>query len=51
MVSKLSGRLFVWIGRRATKQEKKNAMLFAQDFLQQHSMPDWTPVERVIEVI
>jgi hypothetical protein len=30
-------------------QEKKNAMLFAQDFLAQHSMPDWTPVERVLE--
>lgn len=41
--------LFCWIGKRATKEEKKNAMLFAQDFLVQQDMPDWTPVERVLE--
>jgi hypothetical protein len=45
----LGDQLFVWIGRRATAAEKKNSMLFAQDFLAQHGLPDWTPVERVVE--
>ena len=45
----LGDRIFVWIGRRATKQERKNGMFFAQDFLTQHALPDWTPIERVAE--
>lgn len=39
--------VFVWIGRRATAQEKREAMTKADAYLAEHKRPSWTHVERV----
>eukprot|EP01052_Picozoa_sp_SAG31_P016736 SAG31_NODE_1120_length_9805_cov_8.220173_6_plen_1010_part_00 len=45
----LGDRIFVWVGRRTTAQEKKNSIHFAEWFLNQRGLPHWLPVERVVE--
>lgn len=41
--------LFAWVGRNATKQEKKAAFKNATDFIQQKKYPNWTHVTTVRE--
>jgi hypothetical protein len=41
--------IFVWIGKGATQQEKKNGMKFAQDYLTANKLPDWLPISRILE--
>lgn len=41
--------IFSWIGRRATKAEKEEAMRKAEEFLRTKNYPSWTPISRVIE--
>ncbi|XP_065051473.1 villin-1-like isoform X2 [Rhopilema esculentum] len=41
--------IFVWIGSKADKDEKLNAMKIAVNFLRTNGYPDWTPVTRVTE--
>ncbi|XP_065183499.1 gelsolin, cytoplasmic-like [Sycon ciliatum] len=38
-----------WIGKKATADEKKNAMKIATGFLAEKGYPDWTPVTRTVE--
>lgn len=44
-----NGGIFVWVGRRCTMDERKNAMQYAQAFLEQQGLPPWTQVVRVLE--
>lgn len=48
MDTKTSG-IFSWIGRRATKAEKEEALKKAQEFLRTKNYPSWTTITRVIE--
>lgn len=41
--------IWVWIGKGATDDEKKNGMKIAQEYLTAKERPDWTPVTRVVE--
>ncbi|XP_049954281.1 gelsolin, cytoplasmic isoform X1 [Schistocerca serialis cubense] len=41
--------IYVWIGRRCTKDEKVEAMKRAQSFLTTNNYPVWTKVQRIVE--
>jgi Gelsolin repeat/Villin headpiece domain len=43
------GVVYVWVGKGATKDERKKSMEYGTDFLKQNSLPDWTPIRRVPE--
>lgn len=45
-----TGDVFVWVGRRASAQEKKESMKKADAYLTEHKRPSWTHVERVSQV-
>ncbi|ENN79901.1 hypothetical protein HUJ04_003671 [Dendroctonus ponderosae] len=42
-----NGDVFVWVGRRASAQEKRESMKKADAYLAEHKRPSWTHVERV----
>jgi len=41
--------VFAWIGKKASADEKKNALAFAQDYLQKYKRPIWLPICRILE--
>jgi len=41
--------IYVWVGKKATTEEKKQAMSRAQGFLQTKKYPSWTKVTRIVE--
>jgi gelsolin len=41
--------VYAWIGKKASKDEKKNALGFAQDYLTKFKRPAWLPIVRVLE--
>jgi len=41
--------VFAWIGRKASVQEKKKAMSFAQDYLTKFNRPLFLPIARILE--
>jgi gelsolin len=41
--------IYVWVGKKATEQEKKQAMSRAQGFLQSKKYPVWTKITRIVE--
>lgn len=41
--------VFAWIGKKSSKEEKKNALGFAQDYLTKYKRPSWLPISRVFE--
>jgi gelsolin len=41
--------VFAWIGKKASADEKKKALSFAQDYLLKYSRPVWLPIARVLE--
>ncbi|KAL0275577.1 UNVERIFIED_CONTAM: hypothetical protein PYX00_003389 [Menopon gallinae] len=41
--------IFSWIGRRATKMEKEEALRKGEEFLKTKNYPSWTRITRVIE--
>lgn len=41
--------IYVWVGKKATEQEKKQSMSRATGFLQTKKYPTWTKVARVVE--
>jgi len=43
------GGIFAWVGKGASKDEKKQAMKHATDFIEKRGYPDWTPVTRIVE--
>jgi len=41
--------IFVWVGKGATKEERKESMIHAQNYLTENNKPSWTPITRVPE--
>jgi len=41
--------VFAWIGRKASNDEKKKALSFAQDYLTKYNRPIWLPICRILE--
>lgn len=41
--------IYVWVGKKATEQEKKQSLSRAQGFLQTKKYPSWTKVTRIVE--
>jgi len=41
--------VLVWIGKGASKEEKRNAMQFAQDYLKKYNRPLFLPVTRLVQ--
>eukprot|EP01101_Sappina_pedata_P007814 TRINITY_DN41_c0_g1_i1.p1 TRINITY_DN41_c0_g1~~TRINITY_DN41_c0_g1_i1.p1 ORF type:complete len:364 (+),score=169.67 TRINITY_DN41_c0_g1_i1:38-1093(+) len=42
-------QIIAWVGSKASADEKKNALIFAENYLQKYNLPDHTPVIRQIE--
>jgi hypothetical protein len=40
--------VFVWVGDKATKQEREKSMEHAATYLKQNNRPVWTPITRII---
>jgi len=41
--------VFAWIGKRASPNEKRNALAYAQDYLKNYNRPSYLPICRVLE--
>lgn len=41
--------IFVWVGKGATKEERKESMIHAANYLKQSGKPNWIPITRVAE--
>lgn len=41
--------VFIWVGKQASIVERRSAMLKAEGYITAKSLPQWTPVTRVIE--
>jgi len=41
--------IFVWVGKHASANEKRCAMDFAQKYLEEHNLPPFTPISRLVE--
>ncbi|KAI3645776.1 hypothetical protein MP228_008704 [Amoeboaphelidium protococcarum] len=41
--------VFVWIGKSASAQEKRNGLQYAQDYLAKYNRPAYLPISRVLE--
>jgi hypothetical protein len=41
--------LFVWVGKGATKNEKKGSMKYATEYLAKNNRPDWCPITRCVQ--
>lgn len=44
-----SAGIFVWVGKKASNDEKLHSMKIATDFIKSKGYPNWTPVTRVAE--
>lgn len=42
-------QIYVWIGKQASKEEKKGAMLYAMSYIKQQGLPVHTPIIRIVE--
>jgi hypothetical protein len=49
LLQSVQGKLFVWVGRGANLNEKKEATARAVSYIREAGLPDSTPVERVSE--
>ncbi|ODM95069.1 Gelsolin, cytoplasmic [Orchesella cincta] len=41
--------IFVWIGKKCTREEKLQSMKHAESFLQKNGYPEWTKLQRVVD--
>lgn len=41
--------VFVWVGSKATAQEKAKGLQYAQDYLGKYGRPAWLPISKVVE--
>jgi len=41
--------VFAWIGSKASKQEKQNALVYAEHYLVEHNRPHSTPIAKVVQ--
>jgi len=48
-ILELSKHVYIWIGRGANVEEKKNALIIGKSFLKAHNKPKGTRVTRVVE--
>jgi len=49
MIFDAGHEVFVWIGKGANKEEKKNGLGYAQTYLTQYNRPAYIPITRVQE--
>jgi gelsolin len=40
--------VFAWIGKKASADERKKALAFAQDYLSKYNRPIWLPIARIL---
>ena len=45
----VGNEIFVWVGLKASAQERKMAMGTAQKYLQDKNLPNWLPITRILE--
>mmetsp|Transcript_35945 Transcript_35945/g.55227 ORF Transcript_35945/g.55227 Transcript_35945/m.55227 type:complete len:248 (+) Transcript_35945:550-1293(+) len=48
-ILELNKHIYIWIGRAANAEEKKNALIIGKSFLKAHNKPKGTRVTRVVE--
>jgi len=48
-ILELSDQIYVWVGKKSNLEEKKNAMKFAKDFIEQKGKPKNTRISRLPE--
>jgi len=41
--------VFVWVGKKASQAEKKNALVYAQKYITDNNRPNYLPISRVLE--
>ncbi|KAG0311671.1 hypothetical protein BG000_006568, partial [Podila horticola] len=41
--------IFVWVGANANKEEHKNGLHYAQEYLKRENMPSHVPIAKVLE--
>lgn len=44
-------QIFVWIGKGASPQERKESMQIAMNFIRSEGRPEYTPIERVVRAL
>jgi len=49
MIFDAGNEVYAWIGKGASKEEKKQALGFAQDYLTKYNRPAYLPISRVLE--
>jgi len=45
----VGNEIFVWVGKKANANERKNAMGMAQRYLKEKGLPNWLPLTRILE--
>jgi gelsolin len=45
----IGSEVFVWVGKGASKEEKRQAMQYAQNYLKEYKRPAWLPISRILE--
>lgn len=48
-ILELSKHIYIWIGKEANTEEKKNALIIGKGFLKEKNKPKGTRVTRVVE--
>lgn len=48
-ILELPKQIYIWIGREANTEEKKNALIIGKSFLKAHNKPKGTRVTRIVE--
>ena len=41
--------IYAWIGSKASVQERKHALFYAEEYLQKYNRPLFLPISRVVE--
>jgi gelsolin len=45
----IGSEVFAWIGKEASKDEKRKALHFAQEYLKKYNRPSFLPISRILE--
>ena len=45
----VGNEVYVWVGLKASQNERRNAMGLAQQYLKDKNLPNWLPISRVLE--
>lgn len=48
-ILELPKQIYIWIGREANVEEKKNALIIGKSFMKAHNKPPGTRVTRIVE--